>query len=303
MKTKLTAGLLGLIMTLCGDLWAQGVDPEIDALFKQVKKMKHENADESSVKRLLAAILERDPKNPRASWQLLFYRFPSLRGGAAELLDSAEDLAELGEPVTAISAEARRRGENDFAHFVVARYALAYRNFERAFAELEAAVRLKPDSVMYRYYQGKFLAEKGVWEKDDTTLLAGLAKLEESLADSLEHPSSEAFLAPDDYYFEMAWLNNDLQIPRPEKTIEYYQAAIRYTQNNDQQIAYAWHNMGNTYRNMQRCVEARDAAQKALAIMRFRAAEDSLQHSEFCIEMQEMEQHRTELTTVTKRHP
>lgn len=270
-------------------------DDEVEALLRQADDLQ-ENGDSSSAERLLRAVLERDANNPQALWQLLYLRiFDHLRNksDADNLLDDAEALAAAGEPVLNIVRQAQLRGESDFAHYVMARYAATYRTYDRALTEIDAALAVKPDAVNYLYTKGWILADKGKWEKEDASILAGMAIIEDLLRRfSKGSPSLKTGMQAE-YYFKLAWYNNLLSQPRPEKTIEYYRAAIeRYdpkSQRDRPSLAYAWHNLSNVYSRLGRCAEAQDASANALSIMKFGAARQSLQNAVFCGEMEALE--------------
>lgn len=267
-------------------------DDEIAALLRQANDLQENNRDSSSAERLLKAVLERDPNNPHALWQLLHLRIFDHLGNNSDtdiLLDDAEALAAAGEPLLNIVRQAQLRSENDFAHFVMARYAAAYRAYDRALGEIDAALALKPDAAGYVYNKGWMLADKGKWEKDDASILAGMTIIEDLLRRSSEGNARLAAGRQAEYYFKLGWYNNLLSRPRPEKTIEYYRAAIdRYdpkSQSDRTSLAYAWHNLSNVYSRVGRCAEAQEASSNALRIMKFGAAQQSLQNAVFCSEM------------------
>ncbi len=52
--------------------------------------------------------------------------------------------------------------------------------------------------------------------------------------------------------------------------------------------AFAWNNVSIAYKELGECAQAKDAAEQALKVMKFGAAETNKRHAELCLEMQKM---------------
>jgi tetratricopeptide (TPR) repeat protein len=75
--------------------------------------------------------------------------------------------------------------------------------------------------------------------------------------------------------------------PRWDEVAEHYQRFIAASRESLSQ-AFAWNNSSLAYQKLGECAKAKEAAQKALAIAKFGMAQQNLQRSEFCLQMQAM---------------
>ncbi|MGR9072331.1 MAG: hypothetical protein ACU833_04610 [Gammaproteobacteria bacterium] len=263
-------------------------EESIAELLSQAKLLEYSDSfdnDDSPSQRLYAAILEKDPENPRALWNLAFNRYMDNLANVHSLNRRSDNLIAFGPFVKTVVDHAKKRGEIGFAHFVSASYASYYRNYERAMNEIDLALANDPDSIYYLFHKGNILANKGNWEKNDEEILAGMAIIEQ--AREKNHPGSDYYIPGADlFYFDLAIHNSQLSTKNAAKTIEYYLRSVEINRINERSRAYAWNNLSIAYRKSGECQKAVEASQKALEIADFGAARSNLQYAEFCLEME-----------------
>lgn len=65
---------------------------------------------------------------------------------------------------------------------------------------------------------------------------------------------------------------------------------LRFIEQSEKSVAYAfaWNNASIAYRQLGKCDKAKEAAENALKVTKFGAAQQNKRFAEFCIEMQEM---------------
>lgn len=274
-----------LVIALCLATQVQA-EEDLNKMLAQAKKLLASgeiNNDKSAGKRLLNAILEKDPEHPQALWELTFTHYISPIANYNQLQFRAHSLAAAGKHIETIVASARRRNQQAFSHFVLAAYSSFYKAYDRALKEIDNALAIQPDSIKYMHHKGRLVASKGRWEQQDSEILQGMAIIEQ--AHEKNHPDSDFSITDADYYFQLAIFNSALTVPRHEKTIEYYLAAIENNKDDDRQLAFAWNNISMAYRDLEQCDRAKHAAEQALAIMDFGAARNNRQYAEYCLEM------------------
>jgi len=89
------------------------------------------------------------------------------------------------------------------------------------------------------------------------------------------------------YDFEIAWGIAKLSQPRWDEVVEHYARFIEQSEESTV-YAYAWNNVSIAYRKLGQCGKAKEAAESALEVVTFSAAESNKRYAEFCIEMQKM---------------
>ena len=90
-----------------------------------------------------------------------------------------------------------------------------------------------------------------------------------------------------DYDFEIAHAISTLHKGRWDEVVEYYRRFIEQSESS-LVYAFAWNNMSIAYRHLGECDKAKEAAEKAIKVTKFGAAEWNRRIAEFCIEMQKM---------------
>ncbi len=83
----------------------------------------------------------------------------------------------------------------------------------------------------------------------------------------------------------LAGASCELSRPRWQDVAEHYERFIEKSQDSVVR-AYALNNASIAYTKLGECDKAKDAAEKALAVMKFGAAEFNKRYAEFCLEMQ-----------------
>ena len=288
MKKTNRGRVILLSIVLCLDAsFPSRAGQSVDELFiKAITTQKNlEFGDSSGVERLLSAILEQDSTHPKALWQLTFRRYRLFDNAGETLSQQAAKLAAAAPMIQTIVAEARQRGDQAFAHYVLGRYAGLYDAFDRALAEMDQALAAEPDSVRYRVVKGSILIDKGKWEDDDPSILQGMQLIDE--ARRMAETSPSLYYKTADYYFKLAFANASLESQDLHKTIDYYRAFLQHGVNK-RAIAFAWNNLSIAYRRLGDCEKARNAADNALQISDFSAARSNRRYARFCLEMKAM---------------
>src|SRR5262249_32296562 len=91
--------------------------------------------DTSSAQRLLAAVLEQEPENLEARWQLLFIQTIPLKN--MSLYERAEALAALSPEFERLIQAAAKGRQDAFLHYMTAMHAAYYNDYGRALAEID----------------------------------------------------------------------------------------------------------------------------------------------------------------------
>ena len=288
MKKMNMGKILLLSIVLCLDAsFPSRAGQNVDALFTQAITMQKnlESGDTSGVERLLEAILEQDSTHPKALWQLTFRRYRLFDDEGESLSQQAAKLAAAAPLIQTIVAEAQKRGDPAFAHYVLGRYAGLHNAFDRALAEMDKALAAEPDSVRYRVIKGTILIDKGQWEKNDASILQGMQLIDE--ARRMAETAPGLYYKTADFYFKLAFANASLASQNLQKTIDYYHSFLQHALNKTN-IAFAWNNLSIAHRRLGECEQARNAADNALQIADFGAARSNRRYARFCQEMKAM---------------
>jgi tetratricopeptide (TPR) repeat protein len=262
---------------------AEDVAPLLDKAIDELVKVGY-LGDTSAPERYLAAVLEQQPENLEARWQLLSVRLMPLKN--VPLSERAAALAALSPEFGRLAKLARTSKQDAFLHYLTAIHAGFYKDYERALAEIDKAVALDRRSVRYLTAKGRLLAERGEWTRSDKEIEAGIVVLQ--AARELLRAQPSPFVRDADYEFYLAMALEDMTKPRWPDVVEHYQRFIAASAESLRQ-AFAWNNTSLAYQKLGECGKAKEAAEKALAIAKFGMAQRNRQRSEFCLEMQAME--------------
>jgi tetratricopeptide (TPR) repeat protein len=234
--------------------------------------------------RLAAAAVKQDPNNLEARWFLVSSKLRTLTN--VHLTDRATTLAIIAPEFSDLADMARKAKRTAFLHYITAMYAHYYNNYERASAEIEKAVQLEPKSARYVGAKGLLLARHGHWIEDDKRIELGIRYLRQSA----ELPCSEPDLVdePCERDFQIALAIGDLKRPRWPEAAAHYERYLKTTKYKSSAYNFAWNNLSIAYRHMGECQKAKDAAETALKMKTFGAAEMNRNRAEFCLEMQKL---------------
>ncbi|PYT33422.1 MAG: hypothetical protein DMF52_15685 [Acidobacteria bacterium] len=237
--------------------------------------------DTSAAERYLRAILEQQPDHLEAQWQLLYIQLAPLRN--TPLSERAPALAALSPAFARLAKLAKEPKQQAFLHFMTATHAGLYCDYERALAEIDRAVALEPRSVRYLTAKGNLLVDDGNWTDSDTEIEKGISILKTTQELSRTQPSP--FARDESYEFQLAVAISDLSQPRWQEVAEHY---LRFIEKSPESVTYAfaWNNVSIAYRRLGECDKAKEAAEKALAVTKFGAAQWNKRYAEFCLEMQ-----------------
>jgi tetratricopeptide (TPR) repeat protein len=240
--------------------------------------------ERETAERLSAAAVKEDPNALEARWFLLSTKLGALT--SVHLADRAMTLASAGPEFRDLADMARKAKRTAFLHYITAMYARYYNNYERALAEIEKAVQLEPKSARYMGAKGLLMAGHGHWLEDDKRIELGIRYLRQSA----DLPCSEPDLTdePCDRDFEIAFAISHLKRPRWPEVAAHYERYLKNTKYKSSAYSFAWNNLSIAYRHMGECQKARDAAETALKVKSFGAAEMNRNRAEFCLEMQKL---------------
>ena len=243
------------------------------------------SGDVSSAKRRLSAILEEDPTHLEALWQLAYTNHLA-RPKNWRLLNRDNHLQQVGPQLKKIIKLAHAQQNVAFAHYVKAWEGLLYNAFPSALTEINNALALQQDSVRYLMLKGRILVAQGDWEDRDDAIEEGIRMIQQAWDYSKQHPSP--FYKEENFHFRLAHSLWHLK-ERPWKEVTYhYEQAIKNDDAGTRLPAYAWTNVSKAYRLQGQCKKAKDAAEKALAILEMNSAERQKQYAEFCLEMKQL---------------
>jgi len=239
--------------------------------------------DASTAERYLQAILEQQPDHLEAQWQLLYVQLVPLRN--TPLSDRAMALSAVSPAFARLSKLARESKQQAFLHFMTAIHAGLYNAYERALSEMERAVALEPRSARYLTAKGRLQIDSGRWTKSDLEIEKGIGILKE--ARELLRTQPSPFVRDEYYEIYLASAIEDLSQPRWTEVADHYQRFIERSQASAMH-AFALSNVSMAYTKLGECDKAKEAAEKALAVMKFGAAQWNKRHAEFCLEVQKM---------------
>lgn len=239
--------------------------------------------DTSAAERYLQAILEQQPEHREAQWQLIYIRLVPLLN--MPLVDRASPLSAISPAFDRLATLARRSRQRAFLHFATATYASFYSAYDRALAEIDRAIALEPKSVRYLTAKGRLLIGYGKWIKRDAAIDKGIAVLKR--ARELLQKAPSPFVRDENYDFYLASAYADLSRPRWKEVAEHYR---RFIERADRSVvhAFALNNASIAYRELGACDKAKEAAEQALQVAKFGAAEQNKRYAEFCLELQKM---------------
>ncbi len=243
---------------------------------------KGSQGDTSAAERYLEAILELQPNHLEAQWQLLIVRLAPSRN--ISLSDRAEALSAFSSGFARLAKQAKETKQEAFLHYMTAKHAGLYNDFERALSEIERAVTLEPRSARYLTAKGDLLVESGQWKDSDAEVEKGISVLKEARVLSRAIPGP--FVRDASYEFSLASAITGLSRPRWEEVIGHYQRYLETGPRESVTYAFALNNISLAYRRVGDCARAKEAAERALAVMKFGAAEWNKRYAEFCLEMQ-----------------
>ena len=282
MRRRVTAVLL-LCLLLQGTLSAAD---EVEDLFN--KALDHLLrtgflGDTSAAERYLQAVLDEQPEHLEALWQLIVIELGKLRN--TSLSGRATGLLAISPLFEHLAERARQANQEAFLHYATAVYADYYAAYERGLVEIDKALALEPQSPRYLMAKGKLLVAHGAWTGRDQDIEKGIDLLYKAQELSETHPNPYAL--PMHYDFQLAWGISQLSQPRSEEVVEHYQSFIEQSEETIP-YAFAWNNVSIAYRDLGKCEQAKEAAEKALSVMAFDNAEANKRFAEFCLEMRRM---------------
>jgi len=225
------------------------------------------HGDTADPARLLKSVLTKDPDNVEALWQLVLVRLSQTAN--MESTETGTIVASLGRAVRRIVTMARQQGREAFAHLVMARYAGYSRSYKRALKEIDAALKLKPNSLRARYAQARLLTTRGRREGSDSDIEAGITLFKKLITRVGNAPPRYFTIAT--LHFQIAYALTAFSKPRWQAAIDRYRLALKTAPTDIIEVAWAWNNMSREHRKLGQCKEAKAAAEKALSLMRFGA--------------------------------
>jgi tetratricopeptide (TPR) repeat protein len=240
------------------------------------------SGDTSAAQRYLGAILEQRPDHLEARWQLLVLQLAPSRN--VDLNDRAETLAAFSYNFNQVAKLAKAARKEAFLHYMNAKHASFYEDYERGLAEIDRALALEPRSARYLKAKGSLLAESGQVNHNDAELERGIAILKQ--AQELSRMNPTIFISDPVMEFDIAMAFASMRQPRWNEVIEHYQRYLETGAQGTVNYAFALNNLSVAYRRAGDCARAKESAEKALAVMKFGAAESNSRYAEFCLEMQ-----------------
>ena len=281
---KLIGGFV-LIFFLMQPAYGEDVVQEWLNLAIEELRVKLYSGDLSSAKRRLTAILEEDPTNLEARWQLVYTNHLA-RPKNWDLLDRSQHLTWSGPQIQKILKLAHEQNKPAFAHYVKAWEGLLYNAFPHALKEIDHTLSLEPQSVRALMLKGRILVAKGDWEDRDEDIRDGIHYIQQAWKLSKDRPSP--YYKEENYHFRIAHSMWHLhQRPWNEVTAHYEQAIQHATPGTTIQ-AYAWTNLSKAYRLQGQCDKAKEAAENASSIMEMKSAQRQKEYAEFCLEMKKL---------------
>ncbi len=263
--------------------WAsENVDMLLERAVDQLVKSGY-RGDTSAAERYLHAVLEEQPDHLEANWQRVYLSLVDLLN--VELSDRVKGLSTLAPAIERVEKLADKGKNRAFFHFVRATHASFYNNFERAMKDIDLAVALDSGSLRYQTAKARLLIEDGNWSKHDGRIEQGISLLKRTREALLERPTP--YLHDANFAFYLAGAISSLSRPRWNEVVEYYR---QFIEQSAPSVPYtlAWNNVSIAYKELGECAQAKDAAEQALKVMKFGAAETNKRHAELCLEMQKM---------------
>lgn len=263
-------------------LATESVDILLERAVDQLVKSGY-RGDTSAAERYLHAVLEEQPDHLEANWQRVYLSLVDLLN--VELSDRVKGLSTLSPAIERVEKLADKGKNRAFFHFVRATHASFYNNFERAMKDIDLAVALDSGSLRYQTAKARLLIDDGNWSKHDGRIEQGISLLKRTREALLERPTP--YLHDASFAFYLAGAISSLSRPRWNEVVEYYRQFIEQSAPSVP-YAFAWNNVSIAYKELGECAQAKDAAEQALKVMKFGAAETNKRHAELCLEMQKM---------------
>jgi tetratricopeptide (TPR) repeat protein len=153
-------------------------------------------------------------------------------------------------------------------------------------AEIDKALALEPKSTRFIGAKGNVLQRYGQWSGNDKRLESAIQYLKQAAEQASKEiePDSD----PNSYNFAIAEAFSQFRRPRWQEVTEYYERYLQQSKYHSTSYAFAWSNVSTGYRKLGECQKAKNAAEAALRIMTFGAAEMNLNRAEFCLEMRRL---------------
>ena len=259
---------------------------DVEALFNKALDQlvrKGYGGDTSAEERYLQAVLEQEPKHLEASWLLIYIRLVPLQD--ASLSERSVALSAVAPAFARLAKLTNESKKQAFLHYVTAIYAGYYDAYERALLEIDKALALEPKSSRYLVARGRILMNYGAGRKQDADIEKGIDLIRK--AKELAKTQINPYISEALYDFYIAWGVSELSQPRWKEVVEHY---LRFIEQSEKYTpyAFAWNNVSIAYRHLGQCAKAKEAAENALKVMKFGAAQSNKRYAEFCLEMQKM---------------
>jgi len=258
---------------------------DVESLFNKALEHLVKNGyagDTSTAERYLEAVLEHEPNHLEAIWLRLLLKLPSRN---SRLIERPASLSAIGTEFKRLAKLAKEAKKTAFLHYITARHAEAYDAYDRALSEIDKALVLEPTSARYLFTKGRLLVDYGSAIKQDREIENGISLVRKAKELAKKYPNR--FARDADYDFEIAHAISTLHKGRWDEVVEYYRRFIEQSESS-LVYAFAWNNMSIAYRHLGECDKAKEAAEKAIKVTKFGAAEWNRRIAEFCIEMQKM---------------
>ncbi len=272
-----------IALLIAASMGSAAANEDGPTLLKKAREARAIDDDKGALRHATAA-MKQDPGDLEARWFILSTKLRALTN--VGLAGRAVELAKLSPDFNDLADMAGKARQPAFRHFVTAMYARYYSNYDRATAEIDKAVQLQPKSARYVGAKGLLLTKHGAWIGDDKRIELGI----EQLKISSQLPCTEPDLVdePCDRDFFIAAAADDLSRPRWADAATHYERYLQKAKHKGMTYAYAWNNLSIAYRHLNQCQKAMDAAQAALKVVKFGAAEMNRNRAEFCLEMQKL---------------
>ena len=277
---RLVAACAILVLATAAPRASDDVDTLLGKALDEIAR--NGSQDTSAAERYLEAILEQQPKHLEAQWQLLMIRLAPSKN--TPFSDTALALAAFSSAFAPVAKLARESKQETFLHYMNAKHAGLYKDFDTAMAEIDRAVSSDPRSPRYLKAKGELLVDSGRWKRSDADIEQGIGVLTQ--ARDLFHKYPGPFGSDASYEFSVATAIMSLSRPRWEDVIEHYKRYLETGPKDSVLYAYALNNLSLAYRRAGDCSKARESAEKALTVMKFGAAQTNKRYAEFCLEMQ-----------------
>jgi Tfp pilus assembly protein PilF len=256
---------------------------ESTALLKKAKEALAAG-QEKALQRHLAAAIKQDPNDLEVRWFLIKLGLGELVN--VNLTARAEQLAEIAPAFNTLVDMAKKARRTAFAHYITAMYATYYKNYDRAVAEIDRALALEPKSTRFLGAKGNVLQRYGQWTGNDKRLESAIQHLKQAAGQASKELDPDT--DPNTYNFEIASAYSGFRRPRWQEVTFYYERYLQQSKYHSTSYAFAWNNASIAYRKLGECQKAKQAAETALRVTPFGAAEINLNHAEFCLEMRRL---------------